>query len=73
MKKKNLDSMSIKALEEYNQELMANKRRIKDEQKAVTTMLNKKYAQAKINKSIESMSPTERDALKDALNGDKAQ
>jgi len=69
---KNPESMSIEALEQYNQELMANVRQIKHKQKVIKVLLDKKHALEKINKTVENMNETEREALKDALNGEKA-
>jgi len=60
---KSYDSMTVPELEAENQKLMAQKAEIKQKQRELNDVLNKRAAQAKAESLAASLTDSEREAL----------
>lgn len=61
------DEMSVEELEQANQELMARKEEIREEQRHLHAVLDRKNQEAAAQARVEGMTETEREALQTVL------
>lgn len=61
------DAMSVEELEQANQELMAQKEGIREEQRHLHAVLDRKNQEEAAKSRVEGMSPSEREALQTVL------